>query len=429
MTEHNICSEKEISDFLYFGFIPEFDNKYFDIYKKLQKKDHGDKNFQDESLRYYLKKGIRELDNIFDHALSSIYSNARHVILLSGGLDSRAILSGLLERVDSKQIQTITFGTPGTWDFEIGKMVAKSAGVKHKSVDLTNPDWKWEENALIETAKRMEQPVQLFDSHVIQKIPEIFGKEYFYWVGFFAQTSTQPLIGTYTGSQSWDEAKVLFVKKKKFVKSMRITPTDYDPVASLPMASFCDPATLSYDDQLRFMRQNLLTRQILFRKDYNYVTPFYNFDWISYFSKLPKEFRYHYLIYKEILKTAYPRLFSLPAKNNSGYKLNTPSFLTFPKRGLLKIKSIINANYPKLYWGVHPNIKYIDFDQGLRENDNLRELIDENLHKLIERDLITWIDLENIWSLHQRRKANYADVLLILIALELHMKVEEKGQL
>lgn len=421
MAQNVTWTEKDIFDFLYFGFVPRTVNKYFVIYHNLQQKNCGDGNIREENIEYYNKKGLRELNKIFDHAFKAIDSKSRHLLLLSGGLDSRAILGGLLERVDSKQIQTVTFGTPGTWDFEIGKRIAKYAGVKHRAVDLTNPDWAWGERGLIETAKRMEQPVQLFDSYVNQKIPEIFGEGYFYWVGFLGGTSTQP----YHGSHSWAEAKELFVKEKKFVRSMEITPSLYNPVESLPQLPFCGPETLSFDDQLHFMRQNLLTRNILFRKDYHFITPFYNTDWIYFFSKVPPKFRVDYLLYKKILKTQYPRLFSLPVKNNFGYALNTLPILTYPKRGLLKIKRLTNTNFPKLYLGVHPNINYIDIDEGLRERVDLRELIDKCLHDLIERELVTWLDIEYIWDLHQRRRANYADALLILAALELNMKAEE----
>jgi len=424
MAHYNNWTEKDIFDFLYFGFIPRFVNKYIDIYHNLQQKDCEDENTRTESAEYYIKRGERELNNIFDRALESIDSKSDYLILLSGGLDSRAILGGLLDRVDSKQIQTVTFGTPGTWDFEIGRNVAKQAGVRNFAIDLTNPEWKWEENALIETARRMEQPVQLFDSYVNQKIPEIFGEDFSYWVGFLGGTSTQP----YHGTLSWDASKEIFSKGKKFVRSTNITPEFYKPVESLPIQPFCDSEILSFEDQLHFLRQNLLTRNILFRKNYHYVTPFYDIDWIFFFSKVPTKFRVGYWLYIEILKSTYPQLFSLPVKNNFGFALDTFSFTTYPKRGLLKIKRITNASFPNLYLGVHPNINYIDFDEGLRERVNLRELIEKNLNELIDRNLITWMNIEDIWDLHQKRKANYADALLILTALELHMKAGIKAQ-
>lgn len=425
MTQYNSWTERDVYDFLYFGFIPRFFNKYFDIYKNLQQKDCGNGNNREKSSEYHIKRGIKELNHIFDHAFESINSKSKHLILLSGGLDSRAILGGLLERVDSQQIQTVTFGTPGTWDFEIGKRVAEYAGVKNFALDLTDSDWKWDQVGLSETAKRMEHPVQLFDSYVNQKVPEIFGEDYVYWVGFLGGTSTQP----YHGSESWDAAKTSFVKGKKFVRSINITPSLYNPEESLPLQPLCNPETLSFDDQLHFLRQNILTRNILFRKNYQYVTPFYNIDWIFFFSKLQPKFRINYWLYKEILKTEYPKLFSLSVKNGFGYPLNMPSFLTYARRAILKIQRITYAKFPKLYWGVDPNVNYIDFDEVFRERNDLKELVSKNIHDLIKRDIITWIDIEKIWNLHQARKENYADALLILTALEFHMKLEEPAQL
>lgn len=422
MADHKIGNERDAIDFLYFGFIPRLVNTHFDIYHILQQKKFVDKRNDTKNARYYIKRGIKQLNKVFDNALESIGQKHNHLILLSGGLDSRAILGALLERVDSTQIQTITFGTPGTLDYEIGKRVAKHAGVKHFSLDLTNSDWNWREIEFIQIAKRMEQPIQLFDTYVNQKIPEFFGEDYINWNGFMGGTSIQPEID----SPSWEQAKALFVREKKYVKSMGIYPHYYNPIESLPLYPFCDSNVLSFDDQLHFMRQNLLTRNNFFRKDYQFCTPFYNVDWINFFSEIPKNFRFHCWIYKEILRTAYPKLFSLPVKNYFGFTLDTPIFLTYPKRAGLKIKRLINKKFPMLYLGPHQNINYIDFDEGLRKRHDLRELVEKNLQDLKTRDLVTWLNLEKLWDLHKRRKANYADALLILTALEFYMKVEEK---
>lgn len=57
---------------------------------------------------------------------------------LSGGLDSRAILGGLISAGLKDSIVTVTFGTPGTYDFDIGKKIATELGIKHELIDLTS---------------------------------------------------------------------------------------------------------------------------------------------------------------------------------------------------------------------------------------------------------------------------------------------------
>lgn len=57
-----------------------------------------------------------------------------NLVLLSGGLDSRAILMELLEHFESKKINTLTFGVPGSLDFELGNKVAAYFKTNHQAV-------------------------------------------------------------------------------------------------------------------------------------------------------------------------------------------------------------------------------------------------------------------------------------------------------
>jgi hypothetical protein len=62
--------------------------------------------------------------------------NRKNLVLLSGGIDSRAILYELLKNTDADQINTLTFGSPGTLDYEIGNKIAKKLGTKHESIEI-----------------------------------------------------------------------------------------------------------------------------------------------------------------------------------------------------------------------------------------------------------------------------------------------------
>ena len=69
--------------------------------------------------------------------------NQKHLVPISGGLDSRAILAGLLEHTEAKNIYTYTFGTPNTLDYDVGSYIAKKLGTNHTSFDLTNYNFKF----------------------------------------------------------------------------------------------------------------------------------------------------------------------------------------------------------------------------------------------------------------------------------------------
>ena len=68
-----------------------------------------------------------------------IASRSSLLLPLSGGYDSRAILAAAMKCSNCRDITTLTIGTPGTLDYEIGNLVAKSAGTKHIKINLTTP--------------------------------------------------------------------------------------------------------------------------------------------------------------------------------------------------------------------------------------------------------------------------------------------------
>ena len=69
---------------------------------------------------------------------------------------------------------------------------------------------------------------------------------------------------------------------------------------------------------------------------------------------------------------------------------------------------------------------YIDFDAGLREREDLRSLIKENLYDLNKRGIVDWLNIDRIWHRHQHKKANHADALIMLASLEINLKFQEK---
>lgn len=90
-----------------------------------------------------IEYGVEELKKSFNECFENKeYENCEHVVPLSGGLDSRAILAELLDRGLRKNIITVTFGTPGTLDYEIGAYVARKARVYHENIDLTKVEVK-----------------------------------------------------------------------------------------------------------------------------------------------------------------------------------------------------------------------------------------------------------------------------------------------
>ena len=110
---------------------------------------------EEEMIRRGKQKWLGVIDNLYN-------SRSEIVVPISGGLDSRAILSGLLEFTDASCIHTCTFGLPKTFDFEIGNRVAAFAGTKHTSFDLSQ--YTFDNEVLFEVCKGS---LIFFDPHLI----------------------------------------------------------------------------------------------------------------------------------------------------------------------------------------------------------------------------------------------------------------------
>lgn len=83
---------------------------------------------------------VRELgERLLRATERAVSGKGRLLVPLSGGLDSRAILGAVLECKPASDILAVTFGMPGTFDFEIGARLARETGLAHRALDVTRP--------------------------------------------------------------------------------------------------------------------------------------------------------------------------------------------------------------------------------------------------------------------------------------------------
>ena len=61
------------------------------------------------------------------------------------------VLFTALEIIDASRITAMTYGTPATYDFEIGKKIAKAAGIRHVEYPLEKENFPT--NAIINNCK------------------------------------------------------------------------------------------------------------------------------------------------------------------------------------------------------------------------------------------------------------------------------------
>jgi hypothetical protein len=410
-----------LNTFLYFGYLPVTDPSPFpfDVPPEIEERDPS----ASSDVQRLVDQGRAAFNAVFDDLVSRGTGRDTHVVPLSGGLDSRAILGGLLDRLDASRIHTATVGVPGTLDFEIGRTVARAFGVSHEAIDLSGVPW--DHGGLLRFAQACGRWVPLFQPYLLHQVRASFGGDATYWSGFMGD----PLSGSHLGpsdSPEWTEAVARFVGRNRSSLSVRLAPPGFQPESTLPTAPLADPRTLSYDEQLDFaLRQQCYVRPVVLLPGFEYETPFLHPAWVSYALRLPRRYRVSQLLYKEILKQTYPRLFSLPTKTCFGLPLGASAWRVRWHRNVLGARKAVRRVFPAGARSVHPMANYLDFDRALREREDLKSVVRDSIQALKRRGVINWIDVSEIWNQHQRGAANHAGALLLLASLEIILQARE----
>lgn len=305
--------------------------------------------------------------DIFRQVIAELYYNSyqKPVVPISGGLDSRAILAALIELCPAANIQTYTFGTPGTLDFEIGNQIAKILGTNHTTFNLTEHEYTLEEEKLI--SRRSNHQSLLFHHPPVLELDKIYSKMDI-WSGFFGgPASGQHLLDLRLSNQ---EFKNLFLEKHLFAKNT-ITSIDFKNYWG-----FIDPPVeclekgISYYECLDFYnRQKKYILPSIQIEGFNYITPFTHVKWLGFILSLENKYRINQYLYKKILLNMFPKLFAVRTKSNLGLSLNASKLRVNLSRIVIKLANIYGMNSVK-------NTNYIDFNEGFRNRKDLNKIID-----------------------------------------------------
>ena len=416
----------KISSFLYFGYLPIFNkNSISNILPNIDlTKFSVNSHFKDLPEAQLISEGKKALISAHFNTLEKVNGDI-HIIPLSGGLDSRAVLATLLSLGLRKKIYTVTFGIPGAWDYELGIKIAKEFELPHINIDLNKV--KVRTYDLQDTATNGCSWTFILDGFYNSLICKEFGKNAVYWSAFLGEDLAGDSF--IPGVNSWEKAIKLFSKNKlsKFVNSIDLQHPDYDPYDSLPSTPIMESTIIDFYEQLWFFirKHNYIIRVLKF-DNYNYTMPLCSPEWIQFILTVPQKYRVNKYIYKKILLSAYPELFCLPVTENRGGPLSAGLVEIKIRRALHRIRS--NFDHDNPIWDsfrIFRDIKYIDFDEAIRSRQDFRLLVLENLQDLKQRNKVNWLDLDSIWKDHQLKRANHGMALLLLTALEISLKSDE----
>lgn len=404
-----------LNSFLSLGYFLDYKNPdiSFDLSNIPQLKKELSKLSEEELLIECKKRWYQTFEQL--------YEKGEHLVPLSGGLDSRAILATLLEFVEADKISTYTFGTPGTYDYEIGKLIADKTGTRHSQFSFN--DYVFSTEKEIEVSKRIDHQTFLFHHAPLEELDKLY-KDYFVWSGYILDV----IAGSYLPKELFDNidnVKLNTFIKDSFNKSITLTTPDakvffnYDAPEKILAAEI-----LSFNEQINLINRQLKnTAPHILYKDFTYKIPVLNQNLFSFFFSLDNSYRRDESFYIKFITKEFPDLFSLPVKSRNGLPFNSSKIKVLYRKVKNKVFTYGKKIRPSI---IHPHTNYMDFNEGIRMRKDLNKVIYENINDLKIRKLVDWVDIDKIYNDHMNRKVNHADALIVLASLEIHLKAGKK---
>jgi hypothetical protein len=346
-----------------------------------------------------------------------------HLVPLSAGLDSRAILATLLDVPDvaPADVHTVTFGTPGTWDFEIGKRVAAAAGVGNTAVDLRPGSFDWSLQSLRAYARTASHPIRMLEGYANARAATIAGDSAV-WSGFLGGTTTGQHVHE-SPRETWDGAVESFARANHYTN---IDPPAYDPRAPLPDEPYVPQTALPYTNQLSFAHRQQCYIGPVVLGDGPRQTPFAREEWLEFMLNVPRRHRAQRGLFVDAMIDAFPDLFALPTDANAGFPLWVSDRRRKLRTARLRLTHGLASRLGLDY--THPGTNYLDFARAFRREGELRETASTLLSGFRERDPAGWLDPREIWSDHQNGADRSRDIK-VLCSLELYLESASGSEL
>ncbi len=406
-------AELRIQSFLKLGYFIDYDAKRYPLdFSRIDKSRYYGASVED-----LVSIGIEKLHETFSRAFRTGHE---HVVPISGGLDSRLILGALLEQTEARNLYTYTFGIPGTYDYDLGSVVAKEMGTRHVTFSLDQISYH--EDELLDFARRSDCQAVLFNHPPIWELDRRYGGATF-WSGYVGDA----VAGSHLHdppSSTLEEAKRVHIKNRTWVRTTRLHTCDDSEFLPFVGGGAQDPEILTFDEQVLFDEAVAkFTEPLVLFRGPAYQTPLINTPWMDFMFSVPNEHRLDEALMIRIAERAFPRLFSLPSKNTLGYGADVSSRVLRVQRLVNKARKAIHQFAPQLV--SYPHIQYNDFNEAIRRSPDLRAIVLSNIERLRARKIVDFVDFDGLLSRHMRRVRNHADALIVLASLELLLRAKQ----
>ncbi len=397
--------------FLRFGYFLDFNPSLELDFSMVERGKYN--SCSEEELIGFARSTLRQaIEELFQE-------NREHLVFLSGGYDSRAILSTLVEFTEASRIKTLTYGTPGTLDYKIGNKMARKFGTRHLNFRINRQTWSEKELSL--SAERFHYQSHLFLHPPTSFILDSFG-DHLAWTGFMAGI----LAGAHVPQEkSIEDANELAFRQfyiyNDFSGRFLWEPLDVNPENHLDFKKELEGKLTNIDNLDIFNKQLKYTAPVVLFKGMDYANPFIHPKVMGFWLSLPDEYRYRKKLYETFLKTAFPEWFSYPCAANGGLGLFAKPESVALKKKFLQYKAMFAYKLPFV---VHPFSSYFDANREIRYNKSLRKLIAEMIRSFKDRKVLDWLDPEALFLEHIHGKGYFGSELILMASLEILLRCQ-----
>ncbi len=394
-------------EFLQLGYLSQkskVKNIEFNFYESINKTEKED----------LLNIGFELLNN----NVNEIINNKNVVVPISGGLDSRLLLSSVLENKNAKDVNTLTFGTPGSLDYEIGNKIAKKIGTKHLAINIEKLNFNIEELYLY--GSQITNPVVMF--HNLPARSFNLGNESVVLSGYLGDVISGKRLNE-DSENDWQTEKLNYFTWMTNRHSFNVD--NKKLLNELTENSFFQSENNLTKKEVIFMKEHneKLNRHQVLGNINNVKTPFFNNEFMNFLISLPKELRLDQNFYKELIFKKYnSSLNDIAVKNFYGSKFNSTKVTKLFNRNK---NAVFNRLSKKVNFISNPYVNYVDFKLKLYTDEKFKKLILNLLNSLKERDIGEYKkECERvIYEINKNKVANPYDFLL-LSSLEIYIRTE-----
>lgn len=397
-------------EFLQLGYISSTnDSKKFDY-----KFNQGLTNLTENELINKAKELlIKEIEE-------NIKDKDQLLIPISGGLDSRLILSAVSECRSLTEVNTLTYGTKGSLDYEIGSHIANKMGTKHTEINLMKHTFNLED--LYEFAQNVDRPTVLFHNIPYSKINQ--NKYDLLLSGFLGDVASGKRFNFENVEKENDIVKEEYFKSMFQRHNFNVDNKELlNKLMHLPQDS--NFYNLTYKEIVYIKEHNLKINVNQVYAAFNNVdifTPFYNTEFMNFLLSLPHKYKLNQTLYKKLIfEKMNENLANIPVKNFYGSMYTTSGI----KKKIIRSKNSLIHKMSNKFENINsPYVNYVDFRKKMILDLNFKKMILDLLLSLKNRKITLYENEINkaIYSIEKNKIDNPYNSLL-LASLEVYIRL------